>query len=297
MNEQLTINHTDRGLTYGDGLFETIAYVNENLNHWELHWQRLKTGAQRLSLSLPDESFFIGQIKEVITCEQQRPTVAAENYVIKIIITRGEGGRGYLFPEVQKPTIIIKAHHWPERDDSDYHNGIRATLCETCLSSQPALAGIKHLNRLEQVLARNEFSNDMFQEGIMFACSEKVETDALQLIEGTSSNLFFVIGEKLFTPIIDRCGVQGTMKQAIINWSENNRISLEEGHYSLEQLEKASEVFFTNSIWGVLPVVSIKANNKLYWQGHSNKMSCQLASVFNKPINRPVTLLSHLSVN
>jgi len=203
----------------------------------------------------------------------------------------------YLFPEVQQPTIIVTAHSWPERDDLDYQNGIVATLCETCLASQPTLAGIKHLNRLEQVLARNEFSNETYHEGIMFACSEKVGVDAPQLIEGTSSNLFFVIDDKILTPRIDRCGVQGTIRQAILNWSNKSKVYIEEGHYSLEQLSKASEVFFTNSIWGILPVVSIKAKNKLYWQASSNKIIGQLASVFNKPINRPEILLSHLSSN
>ena len=299
-----TVTVSDRGLAYGDGLFETIAFVNGALNHWQLHWQRLKSGADRLAINLPDEQYFLEQINTKNSlCNDLHP-----DRVIKIIVTRGQGGRGYLYPEPQKPTIIITVHTWPERAVEDYHYGIRVTICQTCLANQPALAGIKHLNRLEQVLGRNEFSASQYQEGIMLACSDKpsaissgtpLNMDSL-MIEGTSSNLFFVINGRLLTPKIDTCGVLGTIRQAVIVLAKQLGIEVEEDHYVLSELGNASEVFFTNSLFGILPVAAITVSDDLQWRFglqeglqddlQIRNISSTLAITINKALNRPITL-------
>lgn len=298
-----TVAVSDRGLAYGDGLFETIAFVNGALNHWELHWQRLKSGADRLVINLPEEQYFLEQINiKNSLCNALHP-----DRVIKIIVTRGQGGRGYLYPEPQKPTIIITVHTWPERAVEDYHSGIRVTICQTCLAKQPALAGIKHLNRLEQVLGRNEFSAGQYQEGIMLACSDKPSDISTNIslnmnslmIEGTSSNLFFVINDRLLTPKIDTCGVLGTIRQAVIVLAKQLGIEVEENHYALSELGNASEVFFTNSLFGILPVAAITVSDDLQWcyglqdslqNGlHERNISSTLAMTINKALNRPIT--------
>lgn len=301
-----TIDSSDRGLAYGDGLFETIAYVNGVLHNWELHWHRLLSGTARLAIDLPDEKFFLAQINAKIIQDSQLTNSLSEaisSRVVKIIVTRGVGGRGYIYPELQKSTIIISVHAWPERADDDYHSGILAVVCQTCLANQPALAGIKHLNRLEQVLGRNEFSNSHYLEGIMLACAdnplknpltEPFEMDSL-LIEGTSSNLFFVINGRLFTPAIDTCGVQGTIRQQIFALAKHMGIVIEESHYPLSELKNAAEVFFTNSIFGVLPVASITVGEGLQWHyslGYAQqKIAPRLAKIINKELNRPETLV------
>lgn len=308
------IDSSDRGLAYGDGLFETIAYVGGVLHNWDLHWQRLLSGARRLVIDLPDQQFFLEQINLKINQDSQLTNSLSDslctsisnsisnsistNRVIKIIVTRGLGGRGYLYPEPQKSTIIVSVHAWPERAAEDYHCGIRAIVCQTCLAKQPALAGIKHLNRLEQILGRNEFSNSHYLEGIMLACSDNPltnssKTDSL-IIEGTSSNLFFVNNGRLLTPAIDTCGVQGTIRQLIFALAKQMDIVIEENHYPLSELENASEVFFTNSIFGVMPVASITMSEEVQWQydlgASQQKIASVLAKIINKELNRPEAL-------
>ncbi len=304
-----SLNVLDRGLAYGDGLFETIAYVGSILNHWAFHWQRLKLGAQQLSIDLPEEQFFLDNLQVEINKELQIYGVNSlnnsRNKVIKIIVTRGQGGRGYLYTSQQIPSIIITVHNWPERDPLDYQSGIRVTMCETCLAKQPTLAGIKHLNRLEQVLGRNEFNETEYHEGIMTQCPDsflnnRVNNESV-IVEGTSSNLFFVSNGQLLTPLIDTCGVRGTMREGVLKLAYELGIPSGEGHYSLSDLSNASEVFLTNSIWGLLPVASIELDGELKWHQNSDEVSCygeasyngetsltnKLAMILNKQIDRP----------
>ena len=281
-----TIDITDRGLAYGDGLFETIAVINGQLHHWKLHWQRMMNGAQRLSLKLADENKLLEQIQQLLDTQK-----AVSNGVIKLILTRGSGGRGYLFPEDQDENLIISYHQWPERNMDDYVKGINVIVCKTTLAKQPALAGIKHLNRLEQVLARNEFDNKEYQEGIMLSYAEQ---ESPLVIEGCSSNLFFVLNSKLYTPKIDNCGVLGTMRQAIIDFGyKNPSFSVQEDNFELHQLEQATEVFFTNSIYGILPVASISHRTKQelqQWFYNERTIIRSLASQFNTQLQRPFEL-------
>jgi len=281
-----TINISDRGLAYGDGLFETIAVVNGVLHHWDLHWQRLNLGAERLALHLPKEKEILQHISEKLTSLEQQ--------VIKIIITRGSGGRGYVFPETQHESLIISSHAWPERDAGDYLNGIDTIVCQTRLARQPALAGIKHLNRLEQVLARNEFNDDDYQEGIMLCYAENTGNMASLVVEGTSSNLFFVKNSVLYTPKIKDCGVAGTMRQAIISYVQATQCChVEQDNYTLQQLSQAEEVFFTNSIYGIMPVASITIDETQQWFYQHRVISNQLAVEFNRPLMRPFIFKSN----
>ncbi len=289
------VDISDRGLAYGDGLFETIAYVNEVLVNWELHWQRLNKGAKRLAISLPKEDLFLEQIHSMIAQDALLEMSSSSDRVIKIIATRGQGGRGYLYPGSQIPTIVITIHGWPERAAADYHCGIAVTVCQTRLAVQPALAGIKHLNRLEQVLGRNEFSGTAYQEGIMLRGSYHSSTYppsmTSKIIEGTSSNIFFVNNGHLYTPKIDTCGVQGTIRQAILVLADQMDIIVGEEHYSLHDLMMASEIFLCNSVFGIVPVASISIAEEAYWDHeplHSERtIMSRLAAVINKTIKRP----------
>lgn len=291
-----TVDISDRGLAYGDGLFETIASVNGQLDNWRLHWQRLLLGAERLAINLPDENEFLEQIYLKNTLDSPCSTTLNANKIIKVIVTRGQGGRGYLKPQHQISTIIISVHDWPEHQVNDYYSGIHATICQTCLAAQPSLSGIKHLNRLEQVLGRNEFSDSHFQEGVMLDCAHS------HIIEGTSSNLFFVTNNHLYTPQINTCGVKGTMRQAVFDLAKQLDMKVAESQYSVNDLLQASEIFFTNSIFGILPVSSVSINDEIKWlyckqddkqESHPQlrqTIASTLAAVLNKAIKRPETL-------
>lgn len=292
---QTQIDVTDRGLAYGDGLFETIAYVNGILDHWNLHWQRLSNGAQRLAIKLPEQQQLLKQINMELNASSEIVSVHNEqavpgltnNRIVKVIITRGQGSRGYVFPEHHHCSVIVSVHAWPDRPGHDYEQGIRAIVCQTCLARQPALAGIKHLNRLEQVLGRNEFNAENFQEGIMLSCTDgDVRQDAL-IVEGTSSNLFFVLNGKLCTAKIDSCGVLGTIRQAVISLALKAGIEILEDDYPLMRLAQAAEVFFSNSIYGIVPVASITVSDALQWHYTDRIITSQLAADINKALMRP----------
>ena len=284
-----TISVDDRGLAYGDGLFETLAYVNGQLQNWDLHWQRLQIGATRLNIHIPAQDFFLDQIYKCLK-HSKVPESLIENglCVVKVFVTRGVGGRGYLFPEVEDNTIRIRLHPWPVRSLVDYQQGINTVVCQTMLAVQPALAGIKHLNRLEQVLARNEFDSTKFQDGIMLSQSDETDVLKKRVIEGTSSNLFFVIDSKLCTPKIDNCGIQGTIREVILT----SEIQVQQGYYHLEQLKEATEVFLTNSVFGVVPVRSITLSDSSFshpirWNYAQRTITEQISALINQPIQRP----------
>lgn len=286
------ISINDRGLAYGDGLFETIAYVNGTLHNWDLHWQRLTSGCQRLCIESPDETFILNQIEKELHADNINKVdkVNSDHRVIKIIITRGIGGRGYLFPEEPDISVIISIHHWPVRDNEDYKLGIKVVVCNTELSPQPALAGIKHLNRLEQVLARNEFDSARYQDGLMLLYSNQQAKLEKTVIESTSSNLFFVMDNKLCTPEIDMSGIRGTIREVILNSCNDFDIEIEKGNYPLRYIQNASEVFFTNSIFGVVPVSSITIEQDVTWHFSQRVVTKRMAALINQSLCRPYKL-------
>jgi len=230
---------TDRGLQYGDGLFETIAVQNGKCEHWHEHMSRLADGCQRLNIPAPDTTRLL--------VEAQQLYAGKENAVLKIIITRGSGGRGYKSPDPVEPTRIVSIHPWPSYPAGNIEEGIHLHLCTTQLSSQPALAGIKHLNRLEQVLARNEWHDADISEGLMS------DVDG-NIIEGTMSNYFAVSQGELITPRIANCGVAGIMRQHILNQAVLHKMTVHERNIQLAELHAADELFICNSIIGVWPV-------------------------------------------
>lgn len=231
----------DRGLLYGDGLFETIAWRHGRLVLWERHMARLALGCTRLNLACP----------EVTLLEREALQVAAgeESAVIKLIITRGVGGRGYS-PTSTSITRVVIRHPWPHYPSTWAQDGIRVRLCGTRLARQPQLAGIKHLNRLEQVLARGEWNpqDEDFAEGLMLD-----DTDAV--ICGTQSNLFVVQDGTVYTPDLQHCGVAGTLRAWLLD--EAPRMSGRPpsvAPLTLAQLHQADEIFVGNSITGLWPV-------------------------------------------
>ncbi len=238
--EQISV--FDRGLHYGDGLFETISVKNARLQHWALHWQRFNHGCQQLNLTAPDEALVLDEIATVLDNESQA--------VIKLMLTRGSGGRGYKFPPASKSNRIIFRYSWPEFNP-DYDYGISLYLCETRLGLQPRLAGIKHLNRLENILARNEWQDDQFAEGLVLSANEHV-------IEGTMSNVFWSKAGRLFTPRLTQCGVNGVMRQHLIKLAATLEIDTSIDDFHLDAVIRSDEIFVCNSLVGVWPVKSFQ---------------------------------------
>ena len=234
---QLAIS--DRGFQYGDGLFETIEVLNSHLIFFEQHLQRLALGCEKLLIPFPD--------KQLLIHEATALSHNIKHGVLKIIITRGGGGRGYRFPDVIQPTRIVSLHPFPEYSPDFQQHGIVARICQQKLGLNPTFAGLKTLNRLEQVLARAEWNNAEIQEGILLDLNGCV-------IEGTMSNLFFVKNNTLYTPLLTQTGIAGIMRDFVLQTASAEGIQIEQGCFSLEQLCAADEIFVTNSIIGIWPV-------------------------------------------
>ena len=219
----------DRGLAYGDGVFETILAVNGELIWWNEHWQRLIYAAQRLGIELPNVQVIHNAALQL---------AGQKRCVLKIILTRGEGCRGYAATNGPSTTIIT-VHTAPEI----LQTAVSVGWCKTQISQQPALAGMKHLNRLENVLARSEFQPNTFFDGLMCDISGLV-------ICATSANLFVYANNRWRTPDLSVCGINGLARQWLLDHCENISVEL----LSRAAVENAEAVFICNSVRGMMEV-------------------------------------------
>ncbi len=236
----------DRGLLYGDGVFETIAVQNGEARSWELHVARLRLGCERLGIAPVDS--------RVLAAEAAALCTNITRAVLKIIITRGPGGRGYRPPASATPTRIMQLHPWPDYPERFARDGAPVRICTIRMGRNPVLAGIKHLNRLEQVLARAEWDDENIPEGLL------LDQQGF-LIEGTMSNVFLVQGLKLVTPDLRLCGVAGVMRARLLELAADAEICTEVRSVLIDELYNAQEVFVSNSIIGIWPVLRIGTQN------------------------------------
>ena len=244
--QQHSIAISDRGVQYGDGLFETIEINNGHPVFFNQHLKRLNAGCKRLKIPSPDPALLIDEARFIL----QKSSTA----ILKLIITRGVGGRGYLQPSKIEPTRIFSLYPYPDYPDTYEQHGINAIFCQHKLGHNPELAGLKHLNRLEQVLARSEWQDKTIQEGLMLDISEHV-------IEGTMSNLFLVKNDVLYTPILNMCGVNGILRQIIIELAATQGINIIESTFKKKDILSADELFVTNSIIGIWPIKTLEHKN------------------------------------
>lgn len=229
----------DRGLLYGDGVFETIAVKQGKPQYWSEHLERLVQGCKTLGLQNLEIELLEKELQLILQSETH------SNCVIKIIVTRGIGGRGYK-PTVQSLTRIIQKFPWPNYPPNYVESGIEVTQCDFRLSKQSKLSKIKHLNRLEQVLARSEWEDD-FQEGLI--CD-----DEDNVIEGTSNNVFFQINDTLVTPQLDLCGVEGVMRKKVLEYCHAKDIAVEVRTFKHSEIDDIHAMFLCNSINAIWPV-------------------------------------------
>jgi len=232
------IDPLDRGLQYGDGLFETIAIAEGRPRFLEWHFERLKEGARRLGIPAPAADLLRAEITRVSTTPRS---------VVKILLTRGIGERGYRAPKNSLPRRIVLGFDWPAWPPEAATKGVRVGWCRTRLGRNPALAGIKHLNRLEQVLARSEWDDDAMDEGLM-------QDDRGQVIAATQSNLFARMDGRWVTPRLDQCGVSGVMRRAFREWQGARGEPVDERELGMADVERASALILTNALIGAWPV-------------------------------------------
>jgi 4-amino-4-deoxychorismate lyase len=234
---------SDRGLQYGDGLFETVAIRDRSPRLWDYHLERLQTGGERLGLPVPSRQAIENELENAI----DTTSIATDRCTVKIIVTSGSGPRGYPRPLTVTPTLLIGVSTSVPLPENLYRQGVRVRVCDTRLAIQPQLAGIKSLNRLEQVLARNEWQDDSVFEGLL------LDTDD-RLICGTMSNVFLIDGNSLATPAVTRCGVAGVMRRHLLSLLEESGFDCEVRDIASDEIDSCAGILLCNSQFGILPV-------------------------------------------
>ena len=239
------ISTEDRGLLYGDGVFETILCEKGKPVLFAEHMQRLQLGCKKLNLPLPNIEIILAETQQV---------AKQDDGIVKIILTRGVRARGYQYdPQDQEATRIIYRSEMADIPHSNYQNGVRLRLCKHRLPENECLAEIKHLNRLDQVIARSEWSQD-YQEGVMLSGGDYV-------IEGTMTNIFVKLQDVWQTPKLNRCGVRGVMRDFILLHTEEMAVDCVEVDIPLHQLNQADAMFVCNSVIGIWPVINFESTD------------------------------------
>jgi 4-amino-4-deoxychorismate lyase len=242
------VDARDRGLNYGDGLFETIAIIDGAPRRLGLHLERLARGCARLGIACPESDLLAREIHTLARDETRA--------VVKLIVTRGMSVRGLHIDTEATPTRIIGLHPWPSYPAEWSAAGVAARVCTTQLAEQPALAGIKHLNRLEQVIARREWNDASIAEGLM-------RDRHGALVCGTMTNMFIVREGRVLTPAVDRCGVAGTVRATVLERAHALGIPAVQAVVSVDELQRADEVFLTNALAGIWPVNRVEERHFL----------------------------------
>jgi 4-amino-4-deoxychorismate lyase len=234
----------DRGLHYGDGLFETIACQRGRARFVALHLKRLAKGCERFGLCAPDMKSLREKIDQLVPGDASA--------LIKLIVTRGRAtARGYRPRGDEQTTQILLRYPASPEDPGLAHDGIVARVGELKLGENPALAGIKHLNRLEQVLASRESDASGALESLLFSSSGR-------LISGTMSNVFLVRDNEVATPRLDLCGVEGVMRSVVMREAARAQHPIQERALWRADLDAAQEIFLTNARIGIWPVRTLE---------------------------------------
>lgn len=237
--EAIAVN--DRGLNYGDGLFETALLRKGAVRFLQSHLHRLRDGCERLGIAWPGD--------EQLTLEIAGVSEAADEGVLKIIVTRGAGGRGYRPSSSVQATRIVALYPLPEHSTE---STFTVRWCALRLSRNAMLAGMKHLNRLEQVLAQREWSDEAIGEGLM------LDTEG-ELVCGTASNVFIVRNGVLLTPDLRFCGVRGVMRSQVLRMAAELRLQFNEEPLWPHDVESATEIFVTNAVRGIRAVTALES--------------------------------------
>ncbi|MGL4939592.1 aminodeoxychorismate lyase [Shewanella sp.] len=241
---QATIAAADRGLAYGDGLFATMRTNADGILWFETHQARVNDGAARLGFDWQMGTALCQQLTDLA---KQYP-----HHCIKLLITRGVGGRGYAPPCHSTVTEVVSVHPIPAHYAQWQQRGVALQTSTVLLGHQPLLAGIKHLNRLEQVLIRSQPLAADVDDWLVLDCNGKV-------IESSMANLFFIKDRCVFTPSLAECGVSGVMREQVIRSLLEHDYSVDCVSFGAEALGDFDSAFMTNSLLGIVDVIAIDA--------------------------------------
>lgn len=255
MSKQFLINGSvskkispyDRALQFGDGIFRTFVVKNKKPQHWAYHYKKIVADCRAIKIEPPSEITLLSDIFRVFKTKPKA--------VGKFIITRGESERGYGFKSNITPNRFLIKTKMPSYPKANSESGVCLYVCK--LKLQPSfLSGIKHLNRIENVMARSEWQDTRYADGILL-------NDQGHVIECVSSNLFMRKGQTIYTHPLKNIGVKGVTRDLILKLLPQLGFKIKEISFDLNKLLTADEVFITNSLFGVWQVKKIKNRS---WQ-------------------------------
>jgi len=234
----------DRGFSYGDGLFTTIKVDSGCCDLLPEHIDRLQQGLLRLSIAAIDFDI----LSEDLTNKANH----LQNGVLKVTITRGQGKRGYSSVGCDSPTVVISASSMTSSYQAWQETGIDLGISTVTLGINPLTAGIKHLNRLEQILVKQQIDDNKWTDAVVLDCQGYV-------IETSMANIFLCKNNIVYTPCLSSSGVNGLMRQQVINYLDNNNIDIIEDKFKIGAIMNADEIFITNCLMGVVPVTAVNS--------------------------------------
>jgi 4-amino-4-deoxychorismate lyase len=253
------ISPFDRAFQYGDGIFRTFVVENKKPRHWKYQYKKIIEDCLAIKIKPPKEKELLSDIASLFRNNKKA--------VGKFIISRGLSERGYKFnKDIVHNRFLIKTK-MPSYPKAIFSSGVNLYVCKHRLNPS-ILSGVKHLNRLENVMARQEWKSDQYADGIL------LDTDG-NVIECISSNIFMRIGKVIYTPKIRDVGIKGVTRELTIKISSQLGFKVKEAIFSLNKLLEADEVLITNSLFGVLQVKKIK---NISWKHQKS------ASLFNQSL-------------
>ena len=245
------ISSSDRAFNYGDGVFTTLLVNEHQVELLPYHISRLEHDAAAIKLNIDTHTLEAAIAEQVKAIKNTSADTASPKYVLKIHVSGGQAGRGYARSEDSEALIRFSQHPYPSHYDSLANKGVSVICAQTRLAIQPLLAGVKHMNRLEQVLVKHEVDEAGVNDAIVCDTQDNV-------IEASAGNVFFYFNEQWYTPSLKGSGVNGVVRQYLIDSLLNDNCALHVGEYDLSYLQNASAIVITNALMGVMPVQQIR---------------------------------------
>lgn len=239
-----SVSLMDRSFQYGDGCFTTMLTRKGQIQYWSKHIERMNACLDALYIPRPDWN----QVEQWLALAAKEDDKAG----LKLHISRGQGGRGYSPTQVGTPNVTISAFPFPSHYEKWTETGIELGIAKTRLGHNPLLAGHKHNNRLEQVLVKAEMDQQTLLDGIVLDIADRV-------IETSMANLFWVKNDRIYTPDLSFAGVNGVMRRVVLQQAQDSGFECEIGHFHLDQVLSADEIFISNSVLGVAPIHTVSS--------------------------------------
>ena len=268
-SEKAKISVFDYGFLFGDGLFETLRSYSGKIFRLPEHLDRLAHGASRLELSLPSTQVLTRLLYE--TLQRNR----LDDALLRLTISRGEGGPGLDPAPTTTPTLVISARAFGGYPPEYYLNGVSGVIVQIRRNAAALDPALKSLSFLNNVLAKLEAKKSGAFEGLF------LNLDGF-LCEGTVSNLFWIREEKLRTPSATSGILGGITREVALELARKMKIKVEEGIYPAEDLLAAEEAFLTNTGLELMPLTQV--NGKNVGSGRPGPITCQLHHAFSEAV-------------